>query len=126
MKIQIAIDSGYDDQDDVGSLYRWLRQDPDVVRDVELSLGTAGSHTPGRMGETLDIINAVVSGTLGLGNLLLAYMGWRDSRRVRRGDDGGQNGRPSVITVINGDITIDVSSATPETVQAIVDALDRE
>ncbi|WP_222867946.1 effector-associated constant component EACC1, partial [Microbispora tritici] len=52
VKIQIAIDSGYDDQDDVGSLYRWLRQDPDVVRDVELSLGTAGSHTPGRMGET--------------------------------------------------------------------------
>ncbi|MEU4515383.1 hypothetical protein AB0G05_38290 [Nonomuraea wenchangensis] len=119
LKIQIVVDQESGDRDDVGSLYRWLRQDPDVARDVALSPGTAGAHPPGRMGEAFEVINAVVDGALGLGNLLLAYMGWRDSRRARAD-------RPPVITVISGDVVLDISSATPDTVQAIVDALDRE
>ena len=60
------------------SLYRWLRDDPDSRRDLDVALDS--EPRPGQMG-AFDVITALVTESTGIGSLAVAFAAWRDSRR---------------------------------------------
>ncbi|MGH8922405.1 MAG: effector-associated constant component EACC1 [Actinomycetes bacterium] len=71
--------SDADEAAELRDLYRWLRADEDVPDEVRLSAEPA----PGAMGAGLEVINVVLTHTMGVANLALAYAGWRRARRGR-------------------------------------------
>jgi hypothetical protein len=68
-----------DDQAAVNSLYRWLSGDPHVRQGGPVTLTQNASD--GYMG-SLAVIDAIVADTLGLLNLAIAFLAWRDSRKA--------------------------------------------
>jgi Effector Associated Constant Component 1 len=73
--IQVGVVEG--DAAAIGSFFRWLTRDREMRRHAEVSLADAGSA--GEMG-ALDLINVVLTQSVGLLSLAVAYAGWRDSR----------------------------------------------
>ncbi|MGY0002466.1 effector-associated constant component EACC1 [Micromonospora sp. I033] len=61
----------------MNSLYGWLCADHDLRRQISISPIAAGSRT--QMG-TVDVLNVVLTHTVAIGNLILAYLTWRSSR----------------------------------------------
>ena len=61
----------------ISSFFRWLTRDREMRRHAEVSLAHAGSA--GEMG-ALDLINVVLTQSVGLLSLAVAYAAWRDSR----------------------------------------------
>jgi hypothetical protein len=93
------------------SLYRWLSEDPDLIHTAALSLRPAAPD-PGTMGGAFDAITVIVSNAISLGSLIVAYLSWRGSR-------------PSApaMTIERNEITVNLSDASPETLESIISAL---
>jgi hypothetical protein len=93
-----------------GSLFSWLRKSPleDDGSTLELRVGGDGSA----MG-TLDTINILVSNSVSLASLLLAYTAWRQSRRAA----------PTITFTVDS-ITVTAEDATPATVERITRVLE--
>ncbi len=110
MPIEIRVAGPSADQE-LASLYSWLREEPGVRRHARISL-TAAEPLPGQMGAAFDIIQLVVDSGFQALNLALAYATWRSTRPVR----------PQVI-IERGGTRLTLDDADPDTVDAIVRAL---
>lgn len=103
--------TGPDADRELGSLYVWLQEEPEVRRHASVSLMSAEPR-PSEMGTALEVIQLVVGSGFQALNLALAYAGWRATRPSR----------PQVIIECDGaKITLD--DADPDTIQAIVRAI---
>lgn len=106
LRIRVAGDEGQ-----VWSLRRWLARDPGLAG-VEHEL-SAESLEPGSMGgSALDVINVVVSNSIGMASLLLAVANWRASRN-----------EPAEVTVEHDSAVVTVAENSPEDITRIVDVL---
>jgi hypothetical protein len=103
----------HDDEDGnaLVSLHRWLAQDQDVTRWAAVNL-ISESGGQGDMGAAFDAITAVVSNSIGLGSLVIAYLSWRDSRS-----------HPSAATIEHERVVINITDISPENVGRLVEAL---
>ncbi|MEJ8652680.1 hypothetical protein WKI65_32605 [Streptomyces sp. MS1.AVA.3] len=85
--------------DDLASLYRWLRDDPDVAQEAELSLGTA-ENQPGAMGWSLELINALIATAFSGASTVVASIAlWQQNRST-----------PSTVRIERGNNTVEVSA----------------
>ncbi|MEU5976857.1 hypothetical protein [Streptomyces sp. NPDC047315] len=91
-------------------LFRWLRDDEDLPGEVSL----AAVPVPGAMSGGLDVVNVVLTHSLGAANLALAYVGWRAARRSR-----------AVLTFTrpSDGLTVTVDGGSDEAVRRLVDVL---
>ncbi|MEV7420887.1 hypothetical protein [Streptomyces sp. NPDC089919] len=97
----------------VRDFYRWLCQEDEPPGRFELT----SRPVPGSMGGGLDVINLALTHAVAVGNLALAYAGWRRARRSR-----------AVLTVTrpSDGLTVTVEDGSPETVQRLLSALTAE
>lgn len=110
MEVRILVDS--EDQGlALTSLCRWLTDDVEVTRSAEVSLQPAADD-PSEMGGAFEAINAIVSDSIALGSLIVAYQSWRDSRAQRH-----------IVYIEDDRIRLNISGSTPATVEYIVKAL---
>lgn len=99
--------------EDATSLHRWLTRDPDVAGHATVRLGAAAR--PGEMsGGTLDVVNVVLGNGIALANLLVAVAAWRGTRP-----------RAPQVRVERDGVSVTVTGADPQTVRALVAALER-
>ncbi|GAA3578701.1 effector-associated constant component EACC1 [Streptomyces osmaniensis] len=96
-----------DDGGQLRALQRWLLRDQDTAG-ATLTL-RARDAAPGTMGPGLDLIDVVLSNTVGLGGLLLAVAAWRRSR----------GNHPSVQVEHEG-VVVTVSGADAEQIERLV------
>lgn len=75
MRVEVRIDG---EQEELRSLYRWLRGDEDL-RSVPISLSGTGA-APGEMGSALDVIEVLLDNTWSAASLAVAIVAWRQSR----------------------------------------------
>jgi hypothetical protein len=108
--IQIHM-SGPDAERELGSLYAWLQEEPDIRHHASMSLRSAET-SPSEMGLAFDVIQLVVDSGFQTLSLALAYATWRATRP----------GRPQV-TIERDGAKVTVDDADPDTVQAIVRAI---
>lgn len=116
MKVQLVVRGESEADDNSRSLYRWLREDAAVIRNARVSLVSDVSAPPGSMSD-VEVIQAVVDDATAIGDLLLAFLSWRDARdrrastmvQVRRADG-------TAVTTVKG--------AAPAEVRKIIEALD--
>ena len=108
MRLGIEVPDG--DGEHLRSLQRWLLRDPDMAG---ATFALRGRHEqPGAMGVGLDLIDVVVSNSVGLGGLILAVANWRRSRA----------NAPSVLVEHQG-VTVTVNGADPRQVERLVNRL---
>lgn len=99
--------------EDATSLHRWLTRDPDVAGHATVRLG--GAPRPGEMsGGALDLVNVVLGNGIALTNLLVAVAAWRATRP-----------RAPRVHVERDGVTVTVTGDDPQTVRALVAALER-
>lgn len=98
------------------SLRDWLRDDDDVRRNAVISLETGEPET-GAMGAALEVIKLVLDSGFSLGNLALAYAGWRATRQARDGFE---------LVVRNGNTTVTISAPDAQEAEKQLRALIRE
>lgn len=110
MPIRILM-TGPDADQELGSLYVWLQEEPDVRRHARLSLVPTDPAATG-MGSTFDIIQLVVDGGFQALNLALAYTTWRATRP-----------RHPKVTIECEGAQVNLDDDDPDTVEAIVRAL---
>jgi hypothetical protein len=104
-----------EDDDEVqalASLHQWLLQDPDVTRWSAVSLGT-GNTAPGEMGPVFDVVTVVLSNTIALGSLVVAYLSWRDSRP-----------RSPTVSIERDGVVVSLTDSSPETVSRVIEAFN--
>lgn len=111
MEIRVSLAGG--DEEELRSLYAWLREEPDVRHHALIDLESP-SPRPGEMGTgVVDVIKLITdTGFQGL-NLALAWQAWRASRRSTA----------KVVVELDGDKTV-ISGDDPDAVRSIVAALD--
>jgi hypothetical protein len=93
-----------DDTLALGSLYHWLRGTAAVTEHAELT------PVPGTAGPTMNVletVDVVLSNSVGLTSLLLAFAAWRRS------------GHRATVTLTVGATTVTLADADPATVAAI-------
>ncbi|WP_182903554.1 effector-associated constant component EACC1 [Microbispora sp. H10830] len=110
MKIDIRLTGDYTEQE-LKSLYNWLRDSPEVRHQAEIEL-VPKALEQGAMGDTLDLISLVVASALQVPGIAGAIAAWRQTRRQRP---------PLVIE--SGDIKVVLGEADPEVAEKIVKAL---
>ncbi|MFH8616051.1 hypothetical protein ACH4E8_13395 [Streptomyces sp. NPDC017979] len=100
-----------DDGPVLRDLFRWLRDDEDVHAEVSLT----AEPVPGAMSGGLDIVNVVLTHSIGAANLALAYAGWRTARRSR-----------AVLTFTrpSDGLTVTVDGGSDEAVRALAGFID--
>ena len=108
MRVRIEM-GGEGEGQELLSLFRWLTRDPDVRRDVAVSLQEDG--TGGTMGAA-DIISAVLSQATGIGSLAVAIATWRDSRA-----------QAAPVKVTAGDWSVIVTGQSAEDLKSIFESL---
>ncbi|MGK5554036.1 effector-associated constant component EACC1 [Actinomadura kijaniata] len=106
--------SGAAADDELRSLYEWLRAEPSVHRNAEVTLQSAAPR-PGEMGAVLEAIQVVTDSGFNTAELVLAYLTWRMTRTEK----------PDV-TIQRGDVKISLSNASPEKVKEITESLDND
>ena len=104
----------FDDGDDdssraLNSMYRWLRQDPDLRREVDVEL-VADNH-PGQMG-AVDMVSVALTQLTGIGGLAVAVAGWWQSRADT----------PAAKVSLGGN-TVSISNLTAEQLAAVLTLL---
>ena len=111
MPIQIRM-TGPEAEQELGSLYTWLREDEDIRRHALMSLEPV-EPSPSEMGTAFEVIQLVVDSGFQTLSLALAYVTWRASR-------------PSShqITIERDGSKITVDDADSDTVDAIVHSLE--
>lgn len=110
MLIQIHM-TGPDADIELGSLYAWLQEEPDIRRHSSMSLMST-KPSPSDMGAAFDVIQLVVDSGFQALSLALAYATWRAARPRR----------PQV-TIERDGAKVTLDDADPDTVQAIVRAI---
>ena len=113
MTIEIRI-SGPMADEDLASLYQWLRAEPDVRRHALISL-TSAEPEQGELGVALDTIQMIVGDGFQLAGLALAYASWRASRTKARLDQ--------VVSIERDGVKVSISSTDPDVVERIVHEL---
>lgn len=98
------------------SLRDWLRDDDDVRRGAVISL-EAGEPETGAMGAAFEVIKLVLDSGFSLGNLALAYAGWRATRQARDGFE---------LVVRNGNTMVTISAPDAQEAEKQLRALVRE
>jgi len=71
-------------EQELRSLRDWLRDDEDVRRKAVITLAPGEPET-GAMGAALEVVKLVLDSGFSLGDLALAYAGWRATRKTRDG-----------------------------------------
>jgi hypothetical protein len=104
--------SGEDAEQELRSLYSWLRDEPDVRRHAQLSV-VAGRPRPGDMGAALEVIKLVTDSGFQLLNLALAYAAWRGTRTAA-----------PKITIERDNATITLSDVAADDVAKIIRSLE--
>ncbi|MFK0259310.1 hypothetical protein [Streptomyces sp. NPDC090445] len=94
----------------VRDFFRWLRSEDEPPGELRL----AARRAPGSMSGGLDVINVVLTQSVALGNLALAYAGWRRARRSRAA---------VTFTRASDGLSVTVEDGSEETVQRLVQAL---
>jgi hypothetical protein len=94
------------------SLYRWLRDDPDVRRDAKLTAVSTPAQR-GDMGGALELVNVVLSNSIALSSLVVAVASWIGSRRTSS---------PVVRLEYNG-VTVTIDTDSPEAIEAVLRGL---
>jgi hypothetical protein len=78
---RFEFDGGQDaDARALSSMYRWLRQDPDLCRELDVEL--VSDPRPGQMG-AVDVLSVVLTQLTGIGGLAVAVAGCRSSSSAR-------------------------------------------
>lgn len=103
-------------EQELRSLRDWLRDDDDVRRNAVVTL-ESGEPQDGAMGAALDVIKLVLDSGFSLGNLALAYAGWRATRRKHDGFE---------LVVRNGNTTVTISAPDAQEAEKQLRALIRE
>ncbi|WP_067460000.1 effector-associated constant component EACC1 [Actinomadura macra] len=111
MEIRLRLDG--DDGRELLSLYRWLRQDPDVTRNGRVSLVPTASR-PGEMGGAYEAVSAQIGHVIALAGLIIAYRGWSDTRRKDR--------RP-VARIERDGVAVELEGASADDVRRVAQAL---
>lgn len=117
LEIGIAGVEAKEAEQELRSLGDWLRADDDVRRHATITL-EAGEPESGAMGAALEVIKLVLDSGFSLGNLALAYAGWRATRTQ---DDPGFE-----LIVRNGKTRITISAANAQEAEKQLRALVRE
>ncbi|MFD8382677.1 hypothetical protein ACFV2X_29915 [Streptomyces sp. NPDC059679] len=107
---------GADNEDELRSLLRWLREDESLERLVGGRVGAAGPAVPGHMGTGFDVLQLVLGTGLSSAALAVSILQWRDARRTR-----------PALTLRRGDIEVDIppeAAADEDTVRRIVALLE--
>lgn len=103
-------------EQELRSLREWLRDDDDVRRKAVITLESAAPED-GAMGAAFDVIKLVLESGFELGNLALAYAGWRATRKKRDGFE---------LVVRNGDTTVTISAPDAQEAEQQLRALMRD
>jgi hypothetical protein len=104
-------------EEELRSLYDWLRDEPDVRRYARISLGTGEGKPGGMGGAALEVIKLVTDTAFQSASLALAVAAWRAAHRSTRGQE------PEV-TISRGGRQVTLTGAGPEDVARVVRALD--
>ncbi|MEU4410604.1 hypothetical protein AB0F88_39385 [Streptosporangium sp. NPDC023963] len=110
MTINIRI-SGDQAEQELRSLYNWLLREPKILDYAEVYL-VKKEPSPGKMGDTLDLIALIVTGGLQLPSLAISLAGWRNTRR-----------RKFQVTIERGGATVTLPDADTELIVAVLDTL---
>ncbi|WP_146607427.1 effector-associated constant component EACC1 [Spongiactinospora gelatinilytica] len=113
MQVNVRLSGDYADQE-MKSLYAWLRNDQEVRPNATISL----VHRPleaGAMGDALDLISLVIASGLQLPGIVAAISAWRQTRRQR-----------PMITIESGDTKVVVDDTDPEIAVKILKALNKK
>lgn len=110
MTIQIRM-TGPDADRELGSLYAWLQEEPDIRRYSRMSLVSA-EPSSSEMGAEFEVIKLVIDSGFQVLSLALAYASWRATRP-----------HCPQVTIEHDGAKITLDDADPDTVQAIVRAI---
>lgn len=95
----------------VTSLHKWLLADSDVA-DASVSLKQRET-LPGTMSGGLEILSAITDQVATYGNLVIAYLTWRNSRRNDETTD-------LRVTIERGGETIQIDNLTDDQLRGII------
>jgi hypothetical protein len=110
MSIQIRM-AGPDADRELGSLYAWLQEEPDIRRYSSMSL-VPTEPSDSEMGAEFEVIKLVVDSGFQALSLALAYASWRATRP-----------RHPQVTIEHGGAKVTLDDDDPDTVQAIIRAV---
>jgi hypothetical protein len=110
MLIQIGM-NGPAAGDELGSLYTWLREEPEIRRHARMSMITAKPNS-GEMAAAFETIQLVVDSSFQALNLALAYAAWRTTRPM-----------DPKLTIEHGSTKVTIEDADPDIVETIIQAL---
>lgn len=118
MTIEIRM-SGEGAEDELRSLYLWLRGEPAIRQNAQMSLvsGTTASVADtgmgsGQAGHVVDAIALIAGHGFAVQSLALAYATWRGTREAK-----------PAVTIERDGIKVLLHDAGPESIRKIVDAL---
>ncbi|MGW5369617.1 effector-associated constant component EACC1 [Streptomyces sp. NPDC004009] len=80
MNIELKLSGSRVTEDDLRSLYEWLRADRRLRRDVSVSLDSSLPTDPEQQGQLLDVLSLVIGSGLNLASLVVAIASWREGR----------------------------------------------
>lgn len=102
---------GHNAEQELSSLYDWLRDEPDIRHNAQMSL-IASEPGPSEMGAAFEVMQLVVDSGFQAMNFAVAYATWRATRAHH----------PQV-TIETDDVRITMEGADDDAVEAIVRAL---
>ncbi|MEU8629040.1 hypothetical protein [Streptomyces sp. NPDC048669] len=105
MRVDIHVDGS---DAELRSLYRWLRDEPELRRTAEISLAGPDAE-PGDMGTVLDIVQLVTGNAWSAASFAVSVAAWKQSRS-----------RPPRVTVQRGAMEITLTDCNQEEVRRIV------
>jgi hypothetical protein len=106
----MILGAGPDDEAELLSLHRWLKQDPELVGAVTIRL-VEGEPSPELMGGALDALNVIINDAAAIAGLAVSFTTWQASRSSRRARTIRQDGQDRVLA----------AGATPEEVRAALE-----
>ncbi|WP_326623259.1 hypothetical protein OG863_40070 [Streptomyces decoyicus] len=110
MRVDVQVDGG---EQELRSLYNWLRQDSAVRRGAHVTLPQAPAE-PGQMGTLADVLQLVTDNGWSAASFALALSTWRQTRPGRRS-----------VTVQRGDTTVIVENGSEEELSRLIEALEQ-
>jgi hypothetical protein len=114
MAINIRV-AGADADQDLRSLYDWLREDPSIRHHAEVRL-VSKELKADEMGDTLDLISLVITSSLQLPGLADVILGWISTRR--------RQPKVTIERSDNGAMRVEVTRASMDEVVKLLNAMD--
>ncbi|MFI8997331.1 hypothetical protein [Streptomyces sp. NPDC053542] len=110
MRVEVRVEGG---EQELRSLYDWLRQDAATRRGAQVTLPPSPAG-PGRMGAFAEVLQLITDNAWSAASFALALSTWRQTRPSRRR-----------ITVQRGQTTVVVENGSEEEVAHLLEALER-